>query len=88
MPPNRSPRPTPLRFAARLTALALIPFLATPAEAAEVSLDRLYTTLAIEKPTAVRLAPDFALKTPDGRKSIRLSDYRGKVVILYFWASW
>ena len=34
-----------------------------------------------------RAAPDFALKDADGR-IVRLSDYRGKVVLLDFWATW
>src|SRR5512137_1422010 len=33
------------------------------------------------------LAPDFTLVTVDG-KEIKLSDYRGKPVILNFWATW
>lgn len=33
------------------------------------------------------LATDFSLKTVDG-ETIRLSDYRGKTVILNFWATW
>jgi peroxiredoxin len=37
--------------------------------------------------TAVREAPDFALKSTDGR-NLRLSEYRGEVVVLTFWASW
>ncbi len=32
-------------------------------------------------------APDFALKDADGR-TVHLSDYRGKVVVLDFWATW
>ncbi len=33
------------------------------------------------------MAPDFALKSTDGR-TVRLSDYRGKAVLLNFWATW
>jgi len=32
-------------------------------------------------------APDFALKDSTG-KTLKLSDYRGKVVLLNFWATW
>lgn len=32
-------------------------------------------------------APDFELKTPAGKK-IELSDLKGKVVLIDFWASW
>jgi len=34
-----------------------------------------------------QLAPDFALKDIDG-KTVHLSDYRGKAVVLNFWATW
>jgi cytochrome c biogenesis protein CcmG/thiol:disulfide interchange protein DsbE len=33
-------------------------------------------------------APDFSLKTLDGRATVTLSELRGKAVILNFWASW
>jgi peroxiredoxin len=34
-----------------------------------------------------RVAPDIRFPDLDG-KMVRLSDYRGKVVLLHFWASW
>jgi peroxiredoxin len=33
------------------------------------------------------IAPDFTLQTVDGR-SVSLSDYKGKVVVINFWATW
>jgi thiol-disulfide isomerase/thioredoxin len=33
------------------------------------------------------VAPNFTAHTPDG-KAVKLSDYKGKVVILDFWATW
>ena len=37
--------------------------------------------------TQSSLAPDFSLESLDG-KTMRLSDYRGKAVLLNFWATW
>jgi peroxiredoxin len=34
-----------------------------------------------------QLAPDFALKSSDG-SNLRLSEYRGDVVMINFWATW
>lgn len=38
-------------------------------------------------PEQGRAAPDFVLNTPDGRP-VRLSDLRGQVVLVNFWATW
>ena len=38
-------------------------------------------------PQPPKLAPAFALPDPDG-KVTRLEDLRGKVVLLFFWATW
>jgi peroxiredoxin len=41
-----------------------------------------------KKRTAVgSIAPDFTQNTPDG-KPVKLSDFRGKYVLIDFWASW
>ncbi len=40
-------------------------------------------TLAVDR----KLAADFTLKDENGA-SVKLSDYRGKVVLLNFWATW
>ena len=47
-------------------------------------------TSSIESDSTVmtpKPAPDFSLKDMDG-KTYNLSDYRGKVVMLNFWATW
>lgn len=49
---------------------------------------QLQQTIEMMKKTAVgSTAPDFTLQTPDG-KDISLADYKGKYVLLDFWASW
>jgi cytochrome c biogenesis protein CcmG/thiol:disulfide interchange protein DsbE len=39
------------------------------------------------KPEGRKIAPDFVLDDASG-KPVRLSDFRGKVVLLNFWATW
>jgi peroxiredoxin len=49
--------------------------------------NKLKPTLPKGAPTVGDLAPDIALKNKDG-ELIKLSDLRGQVVLLDFWASW
>ena len=46
-----------------------------------------FPVLSDARPATGHAAPDFALKATDGR-NLRLSEYRGDVVVLAFWASW
>ncbi len=43
--------------------------------------------VAYVKPEARKMAPDFTLNDASG-KAVTLSEYRGKVVLLNFWATW
>ena len=45
------------------------------------------STSNVETQNAKNLAPDFTLKLTDG-KDIKLSDHKGKIVIIDFWATW
>lgn len=45
------------------------------------------STTQAPKQASRKPAPNFALKDADGR-TVQLSDYKGKVVLLNFWATW
>ncbi len=47
----------------------------------------LLTTITFGEPTARSAAPDFALRDAKGAV-VKLSDYKGQVVLLDFWATW
>lgn len=56
-------------------------------QAPESSIDNKYvTSLQISRADMIK-PPDFTLPTLDG-KDVSLSDYRGKIVFLNFWATW
>jgi len=52
-----------------------------------LSVDEAMRELDLVKPPRARAAEDFTLPMPDGRH-FRLSDHRGKVVFVNFWATW
>lgn len=43
--------------------------------------------LSLIRPKPAKDAPEFQVRTPDDR-TLRLSDFKGKVVFLNFWATW
>jgi peroxiredoxin len=46
-----------------------------------------FRALSLIKPSRPQAAKDFAVASPGGG-TVRLTDYRGKVVFLNFWATW
>lgn len=67
-----------------LIALFVLTILPARAQEKAVDPDTQYATELIRPGTQ---APDFSLKTPEG-KTVRLSQLRGKYVVIDFWASW
>jgi len=72
------------RFISKYFLLAIIVTVwITPAQAEHNA----FQLLGVAKPRTVKMAPDFSLTDING-KQVNLKDFRGKSVLINFWATW
>ena len=76
-----------MRRAPFFVTVCLLGLLGFPALAAGESDPDPFKALDLIRPNRAQLASQFTVSTPDG-KSFTLSDYKGRVVFLNFWATW
>jgi cytochrome oxidase Cu insertion factor (SCO1/SenC/PrrC family) len=60
---------------------------ATAAAAQPAAAPAAWEKMGVQAYESPKPAPAFALPALDGR-TVRLEDYRGKALLLFFWATW
>jgi thiol-disulfide isomerase/thioredoxin len=79
-----------LIFSSALALLVLAACTARPPAAAaapKATLEAILQKTGLEVPTSTIMSQDFTLESLDGKK-VSLSSFKGKVVLLSFWATW
>lgn len=74
-------------FRATLLTMTLISLSVASSQLHAASLQPSITALGLTEIRGDRAAPAFRLPDLEGRM-VSLEDYRGKVVMLYFWTTW
>jgi len=83
---RRSEHPWRSAGAAAALLLLLVAAVAGPRRAAHARED-LLSAMGVQPPPAKTEAPEFVLTSLEGRK-VGIKDYRGKLILLNFWATW
>lgn len=67
---------------------AVAAFVSQERAAEDATAQRLGVLGGVTGPAAGQAAPDFVLQEHGTGRLVRLSDFRGKIVVLNFWATW
>jgi peroxiredoxin len=90
LPPTWTPTDTRTPFPTRTQAPSVTPSM-TPTITLTAQFTPSYTPLplgAVVGPGMTQFAPDFSLQTADRRQVVRLGEYIGQPILIFFWATW
>jgi len=72
---------------ARIVVIAMLVMVGAIAAPAAPATEELLRDFGVQLPHERKPAPDFTLQRLDG-SAVSLSDYRGQLILLHFWATW